>query len=153
MSADIIQWIAVLLYFLLFWGFTVGEAFWLKQRQWATFQKSLAFAISSNLLGFFTGTGVVFVIILILLMLTFEPMKNPRANEMVMWTGVALVLVFPPIMLTLVKRLLLKLFKIEKGRPAWIFSMISSVSVVFGSVLVPGIFLYIFLTYFDGPGK
>lgn len=153
MSANVIQWIVVLVYVLLFWGFTVGEAYWLKQREWATFQKSLAFAIASNLFGFFAGTSVVIVIILILLMLTFEPIRNPRSNEMVMWTGVALVFVIPPVLLTLVKRLLLKLFKLETGRPAWVFSMVSSVLIVFGSVLVPSVFLYIYLTFFDGPGK
>lgn len=153
MSANVIQWIALLVYFLLFWAFTVGEASWLKQREWAPFQRALAFAIASNLFGFFAGTGVVFVILLVLIMLTFEPLKNPNNQEFIMWVGVALVFVIPPVLLTLVKRLLLKLFKMETGRPVWVFSMVSSVLVVFSSVLVPSVFLYIYLSFFDGPGK
>lgn len=153
MSSNAVQWIVVLLYFLLFWGFTVGEAFWLKNRAWATFQRSFGFSIASNLFGFFAGSSIVFVIILLLFMITFEPMKNPRANEMIAWVGVVLVFTVPPLLLTLVKRLLLKLFRMETGRPVWVFSLVSSFLVVFGSVLIPSIFLYVFLTYFDGPGK
>lgn len=153
MSANAVQWIVVLVYFLLFWGFTAGEALWLKKREWAPFQKSLAFAIASNLFGFFAGSSIVFVIILVLLMLTFEPMKNPAGNEMIMWVGVALVFIIPPLLLTLVKRLLLKLFKMDAGRPVWMFSLVSSVLIVFGSVLVPSALLYIYLTFIDGPGK
>lgn len=153
MSANAIQWIVVLVYFLLFWGFTVAEARWLKTREWGTFQRSLGFAIASNLFGFFAGSSVVFIIVLGLLMLTFEPMKNPAGNELVMWTGVAVAFIIPPLLLTLVKRLLLKLFKMETGRPAWMFSLVSSVLILFGSVLIEGIFLYVYLKYFDGPGK
>lgn len=153
MSANAIQWIVVLVYFLLFWGFTVGEARWLKTQGWAPFQKSFAFAIASNLFGFFAGSSIVFVIILGLFMLTYEPIKNPAGNEMIMWVGVALVFIIPPLLLTLVKRLLLKLFKMESGHPAWVFSMVSSVLIVFGSVIVPSAMLYFYLTFIDGPGE
>lgn len=153
MSANAIQWIVVLVYFLLFWGFTVGEARWLKIRGWAPFQRSFAFAIASNLFGFFAGSSIVFVIIVGLFMLTYEPITNPGGNEMIMRVGVALVFIVPPLLLTLVKRLLLKLFKMESGRPAWVFSMVSSVLIVFGSVIIPSALLYFYLTFIDGPGK
>jgi hypothetical protein len=149
MSSDLIQWIAVLMFFLLFWGFTAGEAFWLKQRQWASFQRSLAFAVTSNLFGFFIGSGVVLALILFMFMLTFEKMTNPTLNEAVMWVLLSLVFIFPPFLLLLVKRLSLKIFKMETGRPAWRFSLITSLLIVFGSGLLPGAFLYIYLTYFD----
>jgi hypothetical protein len=153
MSANAIQWIVVLVYFLLFWGFTVAEARWLKIRGWAPFQRSFAFAIASNLFGFFSGSSIVFLVILGLFMLTYEPMTNPRGNEMILWVGVVLVFIIPPLLLTLVKRLLLKLFKMESGHPAWVFSMVSSALIVFGSVIVPTALLYVYLTFIDGPGK
>jgi len=141
------------MFFLLFWGFTFGEAFWLKQRKWASFQRSLAFSITSNLFGFFVGSGVVLALIMFLFMLTYEKLKNPSLNEAVMWVLVGLVFIIPPFLLLLIKRISLKIFKMETGRPAWLFSLISSLLVVFGSALVPSAFLYIYLTYFDGPGK
>lgn len=148
MSADTIQWLAVIIFFLVFWGFTFGEAKWLSQRGWAAFSRALAFTVSSNLLGFFIGSFVVFVIILILLMLTFEPVKNPRTQDLLAWTGVVLALIFPPIFLMLVKRLLLKLFKMDADRRVWGFSALSSVLIVFGSVIAPSVFLYVILKIF-----
>jgi hypothetical protein len=141
--ADTIQWLAVIIFFLAFWGFTFGEAAWLKKRGWADFGRALSFTVSSNLLGFFIGSFVVFVIILILLMLTFEPVKNANAQEFIMWVGVVLALIFPPIFLLLVKRLLLKLFKMDAGRGAWGFSALSSILIVSASVVLPAGFLYI----------
>ena len=143
MLADTIQWLAVIIFFLIFWGFTFGEAMWLKKRGWAEFSRALSFTVSSNLLGFFIGSFVVFVIILILLMLTLEPVKNANTQEFIMWVGVVLVFIFPPIFLLLVKRLLLKLFKIDAGRKVWGFSALTSILIVFASVAVPLGFLYI----------
>lgn len=147
MSANAIEWIAVLIFFLFFWGFNFAEALWLSKRGWAAFGKSLAFSVTSNLLGFFTGSAVVFIVILILFMLVFEPIPNATANEAVAWSGVVLALIFPPIFLMLLKRLLLKVFKMDSGRPAWGFSAISAVFVVFASVAVPSLFLYIVLKF------
>lgn len=143
MSATTIEWLAVVIFFLVFWGFTFCEAAWLSKRGWAGFSRALAFTISTNLLGFFIGSTVVFVIILILLMLTFEPVKNPSANEFIMWVGLILALIFPPIFLLLVKRLLLKLFKMDAGRGVWRYSALSSVLIVVASVAVPWAFLYV----------
>jgi|GEM_PF-941346 len=148
MLADTIQWLAVIIFFLIFWGFTFGEAFWLKKRGWAEFARALSFTVSSNLLGFFIGWFVVFVIILILLMLTFEPVKNAKTQEFIIWVGTVLVFIFPPIFLMLVKRLLLKLFKMDAGRKVWGFSALSSILIVFASVAVPAGFLYIILKIF-----
>jgi hypothetical protein len=145
--ADTIQWLAVIIFFLIFWGFTFGEAAWLKKRGWAEFGRALSFTVSSNLLGFFIGWFAVFVIMLILLMLTYEPVKNAAANELIMGVGVALVFIFPPIFLMLVKRLLLKLFKMDTGRRVWGFSALSSILIVFASVAVPAGFLYIVLKF------
>jgi hypothetical protein len=145
--ADTIQWLAVIIFFLIFWGFTFGEAVWLKKRGWADFARALSFTVSSNLLGFFIGSFVVFVLILILLMLTFEPVTNAKAQEFIMWIGVVLAFIFPPISLILVKRLLLKLFKMDTGRRVWKFSALSSVLIVCASVAVPSGFLYIILKF------
>lgn len=143
MSSNAIQWIAVLIFFLFFWGFNVAEALWLSKRGWAAFGKSLAFSISSNLLGFFAGSAVVFVVILIMFMLVFEPVPNKTANEAVMWVGVVLAFIFPPIFLLLLKRLLLKIFKMDTDRPAWSFSAVSSFLVVFVPALVLVLFFYL----------
>lgn len=147
--ADAIQWLAVIIFFLVFWGFTFGEAAWLKKRGWAEFARALTFTVTSNLLGFFIGTFVVFVLILLLFMITFEPVGGPKTQELVAWSGVILALIFPPVFLLLVKRLLLKLFKMDTGRPVWKFSAVSSVLIVFASVVVPSVFIYILLKFFD----
>ena len=138
-----IEWLVVILFFLVFWGSTAGEAAWLSKRGWATFARSLAFAISSNLTGLFIGSFVVFVILGILLMFTFEPVEDRRANELIMWIGVILALIFPPLFLVLVKRLFLKLFKMDAGRKVWGFAVLSSILIVFGSVLVPWAAIYL----------
>lgn len=149
MFAEAVPWIAFFLFFAAFWGLTFLEAFWLSRRGWAVFSRSLTFAISSNLLGLFIGASVVFVILLILFMLTLEPIKNPAANEFIMWMGVVLALVFPPIFLTLTKRLLLRLFKLGGGQRLWRFSIASSVLMVFVSIAVPAAFVYLSLKIFS----
>ena len=153
MSSDLVQWIAILIFFLLFWGFTFGEAFWLKQRQWASFQRSLAFSVTSNLFGFFVGSGVVLALIMFLFMLTYEKLKNPNLNEAVMWCWSGLFSLFRRSLLLLIKRISLKIFKMETGRPAWLFSLISSLLVVFGSRPAPSAFLYIFSYLLRRSGK
>ena len=147
-ASNTIEWIVILLFFVLFWAFTAAEALWLSKRGWATLGRASGFAIGSNLIGFFVGTFVVFVTFMLMMMLAFEPTKNATTTEVLMWIGVGLSLVFPPIFLLLVKRLLLKLFSMDTGRRAWAFSTVSSFLIVYISVLVPALAFYIALKIF-----
>lgn len=142
MSANAIEWTGVILFFLIFWLFTFGEAAWLSKRGWATFGKSLAFSITTNLSGLIIGTIAVFLILLFMLMLTFEPKGGRSATEAMMWVGLILLFIFPPIFLMLTKRLCLRFFQMGKDRPAWTFSAMSSFLTVFVSAGLPSLLLY-----------
>lgn len=142
-AVNAIQWLVVLLFFVCFWGFIIGEAFWLSRKGWAATGRSFAFSVTSNITGFIIGSIVVFVILAIMLMITFEPVKDRQTTESLMWIGVVLALLFPPVFLLLVKRLLLKLFKMDTDRKVWLFCLVSSVLIVFASVLIPSAAIYV----------
>jgi hypothetical protein len=127
-SHDVIkEYLVVFLYLLLLVGQGVGEAAWLKKHSWASWAKALLFSWLTNLVGFCIGFFLLFVSVGVTLMLAWDGSINKlpfKGNE----AGVVLVLVvlLLPILLALIKRLLLALFKMQEGGRAWLFALLSS---------------------------
>ena len=123
--------LAVVLYWFLWVCTGVAEAAWLQKRGWASWAKSLIFAWLSHLLGLGLGFLLLFVWAVASLALTWgdQSGKLPlKGNEV----GVLLVLavLFALILLVLIKRVLLRLLKMQNGGRAWYFAFFSSL--IFG---------------------
>lgn len=131
------EWLSVVVFFLVFWGLTLGEAAWLNKKGWANFGTSFLFSLITNLVGLVIGSIAVGIILLFIVMLTFEPKGGRAVTESLMWIGVFLVFLFPPIFLMVTKRLSLRIFKMGEGRPVWVFCAVTSFITVFLCAGIP----------------
>lgn len=130
MSSTNKEWLVILLYFVLLIIEGVCEAAWLHRKSWASWPRALLFSWLTNLIGWCIGFSVVFVIVGVILALAWDGSMERlpfKGNE----AGVALVLVglFLPTLLILIKRAFLALLKIQRGRSAWRFAVITSLIV------------------------
>jgi hypothetical protein len=143
-SANTLEYLVILVWFVLFVGLTFAEGVWLNRQGWAGMAKAISFSAVTNLIGFMAGGVVVFITFLLMLMMTFDKkMSSALGGE----GGIIVLLiagvVTGPLVLTLSKRLFLRIFKMRTGSSAWIFSVVSSVVVVLITVLVPTAVAYV----------
>ena len=121
------EYLVVFLYWALLLGEGVAEAAWLRRKGWATWARSLLFALLSNLLGFCIGSFLLFVSVGVTMMLAWDGTTHElpfKGNEI--GAVFVLVVLLLPILLALIKRALLALLKMQKGGRAWAFSFVSS---------------------------
>jgi len=127
MSGVAKEWAVVLIFLLVAVGLTIFEAVLINRKGWTDFGKSLAFSVVTNLLGFTVGSFVVFVVLAVVLAMAWDgslerfPLKDYGI-------GATLILgfLFFPLFLLLCKRLFLRIFHIQAGKTAWVFSTASS---------------------------
>jgi hypothetical protein len=145
MSGVTREWLALLIFLLCFFGFTIGETIWLNKKTQVGFGKSLAFAALTNFLGFSIGFFVVFVIVGVILAMAWDgSIEKFPLNDYGLVITLILATLFTPALLTLLKRLLFFIFKLQSGKTAWLFSIASSVLIFIVSLGLPVIFLYLF---------
>lgn len=143
-SANFYEWIVVLLYVAAIFGLTVGETVWLVRNRWAEAARSFCFTFVSNLVGFMVGGTIVFFIMLILLMMTFDKkLSASLGGEATMWILVAGLFSVVPIFLFLSKRLFLTAFRMRAGKPAWLYALVSTVIVIVAGTGLPTVAAYI----------
>lgn len=141
MSANLFQWIIILAFFLLVSGFMFAEAFWLGRKGWASFGKSFGFSALTNFIGFSVGLFVFFLVIGLFLMFSLDG-TTQRAFDSPIGGPVGIsILIFAtlltPLLLILCKRILLSILKMQAGKPAWAFALVSSVLIFAVSLGVP----------------
>ena len=147
MSGTIVEWIALLLFLILFVGTIIAEVQWLVRKGWATSGRATGFVITTDMLGFCIGGTVVFVILGILLMMTFGPAgRGSTAPEAAYWVVSANAIIVPPVILFISKRLFLLIFKIKSGMTAWLYSLVSSVLIILVVLIPPPLFLYLIVS-------
>ena len=147
MSGTIVEWIAFLLFLILFVGVIITEVQWLVRKGWATSGRATGFVITTDMLGFCIGGTVVFVILGILLMMTFGPAgRGSTAPEAAYWVVTAVAVIFPPIILFFLKRIFLAIFKIGSGKSAWLYSFVSTILTILVVLVPPPLFLYLIVT-------
>src|SRR5437016_5488233 len=114
MSSVGLEWLVILMFLMFAFGLTFAEAFWLSKKNWATFGKSLAFALTTNAVGFFVGLFVLFVVFGLMLMFSLDGslQRNPLGEAGIIIAMVFGVLFFP-IFLALCKGIFLKILKIQ----------------------------------------
>jgi lysylphosphatidylglycerol synthetase-like protein (DUF2156 family) len=138
MSAEMREWAVVLVFFLFAFGLTFVEAIWLSRKNWTSFGKALAFAVTTNVVGFVAGFAVLFVMSLAIFMLVFEGVNNDsRLAEWGIWAALIFGILFFPLFLAFCKVILLKVLKIQTGKAAWIFSFVISFLLVVLSFVIP----------------
>lgn len=142
-----IEWIAVLLFLLLFAGMTVAEILWLIKQGWASSGKAAAYVLITNLLAFGIGTVVIMSAFMAAIIMLFGPAgRGSDAPEAAYWAALAVGVLVPPVTLFLLKRVGLALFKMRSGKTAWTYSLAISF-IIFAVVLIPPpLILYIVIT-------
>jgi hypothetical protein len=138
MSSVALEWLFVFMFFLFAFGLTFAEAIWLSKNNWAAFGKALGFTVTTNVIGFFIGFAVIFVVFVILLMLVFDnSINNLPHGDLSIIVALVFAALFFPLILALCKRLFLRIFKMQAGKPAWLFSLASAFTLAFLSLVVP----------------
>ena len=141
MSANLLEWLVILAFFLLVVGFNFAEAVWLSKKGWASFRKSFVFSVLSNFIGFTVGLVVFFVIMGTFMMFSLDG-TTQRIFDSSIGGPVAIAILifatlFTPILMIICKRILLAVLKMQRGKPAWIYALASSVLIIVVSLGVP----------------
>lgn len=145
MSAITIEWIAVFLFLVLFVGVIIAEVLWLVRKGLASSGSAVGFVLVSDLLAFGLGSFIVFVIFFIMFMMVMGPAgRGGTAPEYAYWIITAIAIVVPPAILIILKRIFLSLFKIRSGKPAWIYSLLSSIVIIAVLFILPTLALFAF---------
>jgi hypothetical protein len=148
MSEVTVEWIAMLLFAVLFLGAILGEIFWLIRGGSTTLGRATAFVLLTDLLSLCIGSVIVFIIFGIMLMLTFGPAgRGSDTPESVYWAILTFALICPPVLLFALKRLLLWIFKIKSGKTAWIYSFLSSVLILLVVMVPPPLVYFLFVKF------
>jgi hypothetical protein len=138
---------ALLSCLLLLVGVVIAEALWLVRKGWASSGRAIAYALTTDLLGFGIGSFVVLAIFMIMLMLVFGPAgRGSEVPESVYLVTSLIAIVVPPMFLALLKRLFLSVLKIKFGNAAWTYCVVSSFLTIL-VVLVPPPLLYYLISY------
>jgi hypothetical protein len=138
MSRVVMEWLVVLIFFVAVIGLTVFEAFLIKNKGWAGFGRALGFSVLTNFIGFAAGYFVLFVVFGVVFAMAWDgsiekfPLKDYGIGAFL-----AFGVLFFPLFLMFCKRLFLKLFKIQAGRAAWLFSLFSALAIFIISHGVP----------------
>lgn len=146
MSANLLQWLVIAAFFLIVLGFLFAEAFWINKNGWASFGKAFVFSALSNFIGFAVGSFVFFVVMGIFMMLTLDGTTQRAFDSKIGGPIMILILifatVFTPLLLIIGKRVFLGVLKIQTGKPAWLYALVSSVLIFIVSIGIPGVFGY-----------
>jgi len=138
MSAIAIEWIAILFFLFLFVGVIIAEVMWLRRKGPSSPGTAIGYVLATDLLGFGIGSGIVSVIFFIMFMMVMGPAgRGGNAPEYAYWITSAIALIFPPVILILLKRIFLAIFKIRSGKRAWVYSLVSSILIIVVLFVLP----------------
>lgn len=145
MSGQTKEWLVFFVFLFLAVGLTFIEAIWLNRKGWTNFGKAFAFAVATNVIGFFVGFFVMFVVFGVILAMAWDgSLQEQPLGDAGIIAAILFGVLFFPIFLALCKRLFLKILKIQTGKQASIFSFAGSFLIVFLSLGVPVLLIYLF---------
>ncbi|MEQ1923013.1 MAG: hypothetical protein ABL952_10950 [Pyrinomonadaceae bacterium] len=148
MAGTIIPWIAFFLFLVLLVGSAVVEFQWLTRKGWTTSNRAVGFIFATDILGLIVGGFVVFVAFFGVFMMVMGPAgRGSTAPDSAYLAVSAVGLVIPLIIFFLIKRIFLHIFKIKTGKQAWLYSLVSTVAMIF-VIVIPPLFLYSVVTLF-----
>ena len=144
MSGQTKEWLVFFGFLFLAVALTFAETIWLNRKGWTNFGKAFAFAVATNVFGFFVGFFVMFVVFGMILAMAWDgSLEKIPFGDAGLIAAIVFGVLFFPIFLALCKRLLLKILKIQTGKSAWIFSFLSSFSIVLFALGIPVLFIYL----------
>lgn len=141
---NLIEWSFLWAFFLLIIGSMFAEAAWLSKKAWTNFGKAFVFSALSSFIGFFVSSIVVFICVIALLPLMFD---NTVQDSFQTHSGAIMIigifaLLFTPVFLIICKRIFLTVLKIQTGKAAWLYALVSSILIIVVSFGVPVLLIY-----------
>lgn len=144
MSAAGIEWIALVLFVLLFAAAIVVEILWLSKMGWTTTGKAAAFVLITDLVSFGVGSLLIFGLALAAFMLVMGPAGRGSNTPESIYVAITIAaLVIPPLIFIASKRIMLAALRIRTGRAAWIYSLSASALFLLAVLIPPPALLYI----------
>lgn len=138
MSGAAKEWTVVLIFLCAVFGLTIFEAFLINRKGWAGFGRALGFSVLTNFIGFAVGFFVMFVVFGVVLAMAWDgSLERFPLHDYGVGAFLGFGVLFFPLFLMLCKRLFLKLFKIQNGRAAWLFSLGAALSIFIISLGLP----------------
>jgi hypothetical protein len=145
MSGIAAEWIVFILFALLLVGVVMAEVFYLVRKGLATTGRAVGYVMVTDLLGFGIGSIIVSVVFFIMFMMVMGPAGRGSDIPEIAYAAMSLVgIIFPAIFLILSKRVFLSVFKIKSGKPAWIYSIVSSILIIVVVLVPPPLIYYLF---------
>lgn len=145
MTNTILSYIPFLLFLFLFAGSVIAEIAWLSRKGWGTTGRSTAFVLVTDLATLCLAGLIDSVVLFGIFMMVMGPAgRGSTAPEFAYWIATVIAFIIPPIVLIFFKRLFLYVFKIGLGKPAWLYSIISSLLILVVVMIPPPLVFYIF---------
>lgn len=126
---NLMQWLVVISFFVFIGVSMFAEATWLSKKGWTNFGRAFVFSAVSNFIAFAIGVSVFFVVLMVFMMLSLDGSLSKMSKTTTV-LGIALVIfaaLLTPILLVIGKRIFLGVLKIQTGKPAWLYALVSSV--------------------------
>jgi hypothetical protein len=138
------DWAVVLIFLAAVVGLTVLEALWITRKGWSGFGRAFGFSAVTNFVGFAVGSFVAFVVFGVVAAMAWDgSLAKFPLHDYGIIAFLAFGVLFFPSFLMLCKRLFLKLFKIQSGRAAWLFSLVGSLAIFIISFGLPVLAVYL----------
>ena len=143
MSSNTVEWLAVAIFFICFFGFSILESFWLNKNSLIPFPRAFSFSFVTNIFSVSVGFFVSFAIFVVLFMLVLDgSLQELPPNDLRLWAAIVVAALFPLLLLILAKRLMLHFFKLVSVGSPWLFSIAASVVFMLTVSAVPSLFIY-----------
>ena len=148
MTSTANEWIVVVLFFMGFIAFTLGETIRLTRRAAVPMRTATAFSAISNFLCITVGFSISFVIFAVILATAWDgSLQDAPGGDASIWAAMAVAVLIPFGLLLLTKRLLIKLFRIEGVPQPWVYSAVSSLMFFLCILVPPALFTFILNRY------
>jgi hypothetical protein len=142
-----VEWILLLLFVLLLAGVAIAEVLYMVQKCLAPTGRAVGYVLVTDLLGFCIGIFIVSIVFFIMFMMVMGPAGRGSDVPEIAYIAMSLVgIILPAIFLILAKRVFLSAFKISSGKPAWIYSVVSSALIMI-LPLAPPALIFVLLSY------
>lgn len=144
MSATTIEWLVVGIFFVCLFAISLAEGGWLSRFNQIPFGKAFAYAFATNTFAITIGFFVSFVIMAVIMMLAFGgSLQGLSDYDWRLLTAVIVAFLFPILLLTLAKRLALRIFKMHSVASPWLYSSAASVVFLVLVIAIPTAFVYV----------
>ena len=125
-----------------------AESIWLSRSGWTTSGRAWTFVVATDMIGFAIGGFVSFAIFGVMLMMAFGASgEGGTSSEASYWFLIILALLFPPVLLFLIKRLFMLLYSMPGGKRAWVFSFVAGFAAAAIVAIPPPVVYYLLSRY------